>query len=81
MSKKNELSFEQAMEKLDSAVIKLESGDLSLEDSIKEFENAVELIKQCENKLSAAKQRVRILTEATDGTITDEPFINDSDET
>lgn len=81
MAKTENVSFEEAMEKLESAVAKLEGGNLTLDESIKEFENAVKLIGICEKKITDAKQRVRILTECADGTVTDEPFTSTDDET
>jgi exodeoxyribonuclease VII small subunit len=81
MAKTENISFEEAMERLESAVAKLEGGSLTLDESIKEFENAVKLIGICEKKITDAKQRVRILTEGSDGTVTDEPFTNTDDET
>ena len=80
--KNGELKFEQAVEELENIVLKLESGALSLDDSILEFEKAVGLIRICEEKLSAAKQKVRILTEDKDGAVSDMPFLSDvQDET
>ena len=74
MSKNNEMSFESAMINLEDSIAKMESGALSLDYSIEEFEKALGLIKICEKKLTAAKERVRILTESEDGVITDTPF-------
>ena len=62
------------MLKLEDSVARLESGSLGLSDAISEFENAIKLIKTCEEKLNDAKQRVRILTEGEDGIITDKDF-------
>ena len=44
------------------------------------FEEAIKLVKYCNAELEKAEQRVRILTESSDGTVSDAPFIN-SDET
>lgn len=74
------VTFEEAMSSLENAVARLEGGNLSLEESIKEFESAVKLIGICENKISEAKQKVRILTEAKDGTVTDEAFVGVADD-
>lgn len=79
-SKKNQ-SFEEAIEELEDIVARLESGNLPLDDSIKQFEEAMKLIGYCEKRISDAKQKVKILTEAVDGTVTDAPFIaEDGDE-
>ena len=75
------ISFEDAMIQLEDSVAKLESGNLSLDDSITEFENCVKLIKLCDEKLTAAKQKVRILIEGEDGSVSDHPFSAEEDET
>ena len=71
------IKFEEAIEKLDSIVSKLESGSVPLDESLALFEEGVGLIKLCNEKLDAAEQKVRILTESADGSISDAPFIND----
>ena len=74
---KKDMNFEEAMEKLEEAVNTLESGKLSLDRAIEVYEEAVGLIKVCHGKLEDAKQRVRILTEGADGTVSDADFIGD----
>ena len=54
-------SFEAAMEKLQATVKRMESGELSLEDSLKSFEEGVRLTRLCQERLSAAERRVEIL--------------------
>jgi exodeoxyribonuclease VII small subunit len=72
MNKK--ITFEEAMTSLEDAVRALESGSLTLDQSLKTFEDAVSLIKLCNEKLSSAEQKVKILIEGVDGTVTDAPF-------
>lgn len=74
------MNFEQALATLEAEVRRLEGGTLSLDDSIKSYEKAIELIKQCSEQLSTAEQKVMLLTEGVDGIITDTPF-SDCDET
>ena len=74
-------SFEEAMQELENSVSRLESGSLSLDDSLKEFENAVKLIKLCNDKISAAEQKVKLLIENSDGSVTDIVFSENSDAT
>lgn len=71
------IDFESAILKLESEVKKLEAGNMSLDESIKAFEEAVKLVKVCNERLESAERRVRIMTEATDGSITDMPFESD----
>lgn len=75
-----DINFEEAMTRLEDEVKKLESGNMSLDDSIASFEEAIKLIRICNEKLENAERRVRILTESKDGSITDLPF-DISDET
>ena len=77
---KKDIKFEEAIEALDTAVTRLESGELSLDDSIKVFEEAIGLIKIWNEKLSAAEQKVRVLIESQDGSVTDAPFDLDTNE-
>ena len=67
-------SFEQALTELEALVVKMEKGDLSLEDSLKTFERGIELTRLCEGTLRQAEQRVRILTAAPSTEGEPEPF-------
>ena len=71
------IDFEGSIAELENIVRRLESGELSLDESIDAFERAVALVKECNTKLDKAEQRVRILTESEDGSVTDAPFEND----
>ncbi len=64
------MQFEKAIDDLQALVRKLEGGDLSLEDSLKAFEDGVKLIRACQETLGSAEKRVQILTQAGDT----EPF-------
>ena len=59
---------------LEQSVSKLESGSLGLDDAIAEYERAVGLVKICNERLLDAEQRVRLLTESSDGSVSDRPF-------
>ena len=64
MSKKAEqFSFETALTDLEQLVLRMESGELSLEDSLQAFEQGVALTRQCQQALTKAEQRVQILLE------------------
>lgn len=71
---KKNVTFEEAMIALDNAVSKLESGALSLDESLATFEEAVKLIKVCNEKISSAEQKVKMLIENADGSVSDVPF-------
>jgi exodeoxyribonuclease VII small subunit len=57
------LSFEEALEELESLVTRMESGNLTLDDSLKAFERGVQLTRHCQTALKNAEQRVQILTD------------------
>ena len=62
MSEKiKDLSFEEALEKLEKIVSQLESGQIKLEDAVKVYEEGVQLKKICEKKLSDAQMKVEKL--------------------
>ena len=56
-------SFESALAEFEALVEKMERGDLSLEDSVAAYERGVALNGYCEQALSAAERKIRILTE------------------
>ena len=70
----DEMSFEQALARLEAIVRMLESGNAALDESLSVFEEGIALVKMCNEKLEAAEQKVRILTAAPDGTVTAIPF-------
>ena len=78
---KEKMTFEEAFVLLENIVSKMESGDMTLDESLSSFEEAVALVKYCNSELANAEQRVRMLTEAQDGTLTDIPFVGSDDAT
>lgn len=75
------LNFEDAIERLEKTVDQLESGELSLEESIKAFERGIELSKLCRKKLEKAEERVKKLMEKSDGAFDLELFEHDGEDT
>ena len=63
VTKKTDINFEKALEELEGIVEDLESGDLSLENSLKSFEKGIKLARQCQEQLSKAELQVRKLIE------------------
>ncbi|KTF11705.1 exodeoxyribonuclease VII small subunit [Pseudoalteromonas sp. H105] len=59
--KPENLSFEQALEELTIIVTDMEQGDLSLEQSLKQFERGIALANASSSKLQQAEQKVAIL--------------------
>jgi exodeoxyribonuclease VII small subunit len=66
--------FETSLKKLEEVVRRLEGGSLSLEDSLKAFEEGVKHASFCAGKLEEAERRVEVLLKRKDGTFAREPF-------
>ncbi len=58
---KKSLKFEEALNELSLINEKLESPDLSLEDSVKLFKEGLELTKFCQKKLEDARQEIEVI--------------------
>lgn len=71
--KKKTTDFEQSLQYLESIVTQMEQGELSLEDSLKAFEEGVSLTRECQNILAQAEQKVQLLMESG-GELKTEPF-------
>jgi exodeoxyribonuclease VII small subunit len=67
MEEKEEVTFEAAMKRLEGIVETLGGGNLSLEDSLKMFEEGMELCKFCNKKLDEAEYKVEKLMEKKGG--------------
>ena len=67
-------TFEQSLKKLETIVDKLEKGDLTLEESLKLFEEGVSLSASCKKELEAAEGKVQMLIKQRDGSLKTEPF-------
>ena len=59
-----DVSFEDALAELETLVEKMETGDLSLEESLAAFERGVKLTRHCQSALKAAELKVKVLTES-----------------
>ena len=59
-------TFENALEKLDRITEELEQGDLGLDNSLKKFEEGVQLVKFCNEKLEEARGQVDLLLKKND---------------
>ncbi len=58
-----EMSFEEALLELEGIVEKLEKGQLSLDESLVLFEKGIKLVRECNDKLKSAQQKVEQLIE------------------
>lgn len=69
----NDMSFEEALARLEDIVSSLEAGQLSLDESLKKFEEGIRLSRLCNHKLQTAQLRVEKLAEK-DGELAREPM-------
>ena len=67
-------SFEESLGRLEEIVARLERGDLSLEDSVRLFEEGTQLSAQCRKQLEEAEGKVELLVKQRDGSMKSEPF-------
>lgn len=68
-------TFEIAMKQLEQIVQELESGNLSLEDSVKKFEEGIKLSKFCSSKLDETEKKITLLLKDQDGNVIEKPFV------
>jgi len=66
--------FEDALNKLEKIVSRLEDGEIPLEESLKLFEEGIRLSRLCNQKLEEAEKRVEILMKGKNGLIKPQPF-------
>ena len=82
MAKKDQPNkkFETALEELEQVVEQLESGDLSLEDSLAAFEKGVGLVKLCNQKLTEVEKKVELLVKDKEGKLQLKSFESSAEE-
>jgi len=66
--------FETSLKKLEEVVRRLEGGSLSLDDSLKAFEEGVRHASFCARKLDEAERKVEVLLKQKNGSFSREPF-------
>ena len=79
MARKKE-NFEEALQKLEAIVAKMEEGDLPLEEALKAFEEGVRLARICTGKLDEAERKVEKLIRDQAGKIQTTPFSEEGDD-
>ncbi len=67
-------TFEENVKQLESIVQQLERGDLPLEDSIRLFEEGMQVSGACKDQLEAAEGKVQMLMRQRDGSLQPGPF-------
>lgn len=76
---KTTFQFEQSLAELESLVEHMESGEMSLEDSLKAFEQGIKYTRDCQNALAKAEQKVQLLLQKN-GQMEAQPFNSLTDE-
>lgn len=74
----DEFNFEKTIAELDQIVAQMEQGGISLEQSLKNFEQGVKLIRLCQGALQDAEQKVQLLLEKN-GNLVLEPYQIDNE--
>lgn len=64
MSTPSTPNFEKSLLELEKIVRELESGDVSLDESLKRFEQGIELYKKCRLTLESAEKKIKILSDS-----------------
>lgn len=72
-----ELNFESAMDRLETIVEQMESGKLHLEDLIVRYEEGMNLVKICQERLKSAEQKIEIISQNSGG----KPVVKDFETT
>lgn len=62
-SSSKSINFEKALDQLEELVDDMENGDLTLEQSLKAFEQGIKLTRNCQSALTKAEQKVQLLIE------------------
>jgi exodeoxyribonuclease VII small subunit len=75
MPKAKKIDFEASLGQLEKLVEQMEDGDLTLEDSLKAFEQGVKLTRECQQALQEAEQKVQLLMEQN-GELVASPFLD-----
>jgi len=68
------MDFEKKLGRLEQIITKMESGDLSLEDSLKLFEEGIKHSRECHKQLTEAEEKVKVLLKVEDGKAVTEDF-------
>jgi exodeoxyribonuclease VII small subunit len=76
MAKKDnsKLSFEAGLKRLEAVLDSLEHGDLSLEEAMRAFEEGVQLVRLCHQRLDEVERRVELLLKDDAGRFFTRPF-------
>ena len=68
------MSFELAMSRLEEIVGKLDSGKVTLDESLKLYEEGIALVRLCSERLDSAEQKSKLVKASADGNFSEEDF-------
>ena len=71
---KRKLTFEEALQQLETIAEQIEEGEIGLEESITKYEQGMALVKQCREILSKAEHKIQQVQERADGTLKTTPL-------
>ncbi len=74
LNMREDKSFEEAISQLEQIVSRLEKGDISLEESITNFQQGIELSRYCAAKLDEAEKKISILLQDEEGNLIEKDF-------
>ena len=76
---KNNITFEGAQARLEEIVKVLEGSSVSLDDSLKLYEEGIELVRVCNEKLENAEMKIKLLHENANGSVDESDFGDNND--
>lgn len=68
------IKFETALSELEKVIAKLESNETQLDEALKLYEKGIALIRVCTERLDNAEQKIKILKQENDGSMTEKDF-------
>ena len=68
------VKFEDALNELEQIIAELESGELTLDESLERYERGIKALNACRKVLSQAEQKIQLLLRTSEGELTTRPF-------
>lgn len=68
---KKEQSFENSLEQLNNILLSLDDPNIGIDESLKLYEEGIKLIRACRKKIDNAKQKIKYIDDAEEGTVND----------
>lgn len=76
---KKELSFEEAIKKLEKIALSLENEKIELDESLKLYEEGIKLVRYCNKLIDSAERKIKVLSVSADGELEEKDFAEGSD--